>query len=631
MTSTPAPSPASQLPSPAEPPPSAPASSTQTSGVLRFLHRAEDSVLAITLSLMVLIPLIEAVCRKLSWPGISNAAGVTQHLGLVVAMLGGSVAARHRRLLSISTLEFVLKDPWLAGARFVAGVAGGAVTLALVVGSVILINEERLAPKTLAYSIPTWVVQLVQPLGFVLIALRLLFHAASTWRWRAAAAAGAGALLALGLLPAAWLPNLSWGLYAGLFIAAVLGAPLFAILGGLALVLFFLDGVSVAVIPLTQYSLVVNPTLPTIPLFTLAGYFLAEGGASHRLVRVFQTLLGRLRGGPAVVTALVCAFFTSFTGASGVTILALGGLLMPVLLQARYPERQALGLLTGAGSLGLLLPPCLPVILYAILADIPIEKMFLGGLIPGTLLVVMTALWGVYTAPPVTEKGPIFQWREAGSALWAAKWELGVPAVALAGLFGGFATPVEAAALTALYAFFIEVILHGDLKLTRDVPRVMAECALLVGGVLLILGVALGFTNYLIDADVPSTAMRWVQGSVSSPLMFLLLLNVFLLIVGCLMDVYSAIIVLVPLLKPLGEAYGIDPVHLGIIFLANLELGFLTPPVGMNLFLASYRFNKPMLEVARATLPILLVLLTGVLLITYVPAMTTWLPSVLSP
>jgi C4-dicarboxylate transporter, DctM subunit len=333
---------------------------------------------------------------------------------------------------------------------------------------------------------------------------------------------------------------------------------------------------------------------------------------------------------------LMCAFFTSFTGASGVTILALGGLLMPVLVAAKYSERSALGLLTGSGGLGLLFPPSLPLILFAIVASsnvkssgVTIEKMFLAGLLPGILLVTLTCLWGISKGPKMESQGKKFQWDEVWPSIWEAKWELALPVVALVALFGGFATPVEAAAVTALYAVIIETFVYKDLKLTRDVPRVLSECTLLVGGVLLILGVALGFTNYLVDAQIPSRGVEWVTQAIESKYTFLLVLNLFLLVVGCLMDIFSAIVVVVPLLVPLGVAYGIDPIHLGIIFLANLELGLLTPTVGINLFLASYRFNRPVLEITRSVIPIQIVLLIGVLLITYFPFLTTFLPSLL--
>jgi tripartite ATP-independent transporter DctM subunit len=351
------------------------------------------------------------------------------------------------------------------------------------------------------------------------------------------------------------------------------------------------------------------------------------------LIRVFHALLGQLRGGPAIVAVIACAFFTSFTGASGVTILALGGLLMPVLLGAGYTERSALGLVTGSGGLGLLFPPSLPLILYAVVANtnagaggVTIKRMFLGGLGPGLLMVTMASMMGIWLGPKKQAGAVKFDGAEAGRAIWAAKWELLLPVVALAALFGGLATPVEAAAVTALYAFVVETFVYRDFKRAGDIPRVMAEAGLLVGGVLLILGVALGFTNYLVDAQVPTRAVEWVTGVVTSKYAFLLALNLCLLAVGCVMDIYSAIIVVAPLIVPLAMAYAVDPVHLGIIFLANMELGLLTPTVGLNIFLSSYRFGKPVLQVSRAVIPMQCVLLAGVLLITYLPPLTTFLP-----
>jgi C4-dicarboxylate transporter, DctM subunit len=593
-----------------------------------WLHWLEDSVLCVALAALVVLPLLEIVLRATFQIGISASNAIVQHMTLVIGMLGGAVAARENRLLALSTGAF-LKGRVKLGAALFSGAVAATISLFLCVASYQFVLTEKQAGSILAYSVPVWLLQSVMPIGFVLVTVRLLYHTGESWKFRAPSAMLTGLLVLLAVRPPMSPSEAVAPALIGLLTATALGSPVFATLGGAALILFWGADLPIASIPLDHYRLVINPTLPTIPLFTLAGYFLAEGGASQRLVRVFQALFGQFRGGPAIVTALVCAFFTSFTGASGVTILALGGLLMLVLLTAGYPPKSALGLLTGAGSLGLLFPPCLPLILYAIVAKISIEDMFLGGVVPGILMVVLTAWWGITQGPKTTVNRQMFGLREVKTAIRDAKWELLLPAVAFGGLFSGIATPVEAAALTALYAWVIETFVYRDLNVFRDAPRVMTECGLLVGGVLLILGVALGFTNYLVDAQIAERAVEWVTGSIHSRWVFLLLLNLFLLVVGCLMDIFSAIVVVVPLIIPIGVAFGIDPIHLGIIFLANLELGYLTPPVGMNLFLSSYRFSKPLSEVSRSIVPILLVLLVGVLCITYVPWLTTALPRAL--
>ncbi|MFN0067562.1 MAG: TRAP transporter large permease subunit [Limisphaerales bacterium] len=622
---------------PASPPPAA----------LRWLHRAEDAALVLCLALLVLLPVGDLLARR-GMRLLPDAQELTRHVNLLVGVFGALVAARGGRLLALSTLPSVLPPRGKAWAGLVGGAVGALVAAVLAAGAWPLLQFEREGAAELVRGLPRWWFVAAIPLGFGGLALRLAWRAGRTWKARLGA-------LAL-ILALAWLG----GAFAGLRLpspvapgplvlpafvllggAVLLGTPIFAVLGGAAIILFWSRGEPLASLPVDFYEQVANNLLPAVPLFTLAGYFLAESAASKRLVRVFMAVFGGVRGGPAVVTALTCAFFTTFTGGSGVTILALGGLLLPVLLAARYSERQSLGLITGAGSLGILFPPCLPVILYALVAQtsaravverfpdyVPptIAQMYLGGLLPGLLLVGLVAAWGVWLGRRNHVPVQRFNGREAGAAVWDAKWEISLPVVALTALFSGLAQPVEAAALTALYAFFITAVIRRDLKLTKDVPRVMVECGLLVGGVLLILGVAMGFTNFLISAQVPDQAVDWVTARISSPLLFLLVLNLLLILVGCLMDIYSAIIVMVPLIVPLGAAFGIDPVHLGIIFLANLELGYLTPPVGMNLFLSSYRFKKPLPEVTRAALPVLGILLVGVLLITYWPALTTWLP-----
>lgn len=592
-----------------------------------WLKSAENALVSLALFIMVLIPLAESFLRRTFHVGIPSSTSIVQHMVLVVGMLGGAIAAREGRLLALSTLgETSLRGIAKTASRVFTSGVSAAVSAFLSVAAYQFVVTERDAGKILAFGIPIWVVEWVLPIGFAVIAIRLLFHTSEKWGLRISAALCAALLMAAVLAwPGGFHHSVAVALFI-LFVASVLGVPAFVTLGGTALILFWGVDQPIAAIPIAHYDLVTNPSLPTLPLFTLAGYFLAEGGAPKRLVRVFYSLFGRFRGGPAIVTVLVCALFTSFTGASGVTILALGGLLMPVLTGARYSEKDSLGLLTGSGSLGLLLPPCLPLIVYAIVARVPIGEMFLGGIIPAIVMMAATAIWGVWRGSASGASLRKFEWGEARVALWDAKWELAMPVVAFVALFSGLATPVEAAAVTALYAFLIETIVHRDLKIFRDLPRVMAECGLLIGGVLLILGVSLGFTNYLVDAEVPAMAIAWTQNTIHSRFLFLLLLNVFLLVVGCLMEIYPAIVIEVPLLVPLGLAYKIAPVHLGIIFLANMELGYLTPPVGLNLLMSSYRFKKPVPEVLRSVLPVVAVMALGVLLITYIPALTTWLP-----
>jgi tripartite ATP-independent transporter DctM subunit len=560
---------------------------------------------------------------------LRGSSAIQSHLTLFVCMIGGAIAAREGRLLSLSTVTAFLKPRAKAAANLFSGAFAAAITAVLFVAGLRFVMQEREAGNILAYGVPIWLAESILPLGFAFIAVRLVWHAADRWTGRVAALLFACVIL----IAAAWLPlHPSQMVIPGivlLLVATILGAPIFVTLGGAAIILLWGDATPLEVMPIRHYQQVTNASLPAIPMFTLAGYLLAEGGAAKRLIRVFQALVGHFRGGPAIAAVLVCAFFTSFTGASGVTILALGGLLMPVLLAARYKEKNVLGLLTGSGSIGLLFPPCLPVILYAIIANIDINQMFLGGMLPGTLMVIAAAIWGIAQSPKTPAgAAQAFSWNEARASLWDAKWELLLPIVACLALFSGYATAVEASAITALYAFIVESLIYRDLSIRRDLTRVMMECGLLVGAILLILGVALGFTGYLIQAEIPSKLIDWVTATVHSPLIFLLVINIVLLIVGCLMDIFSAIIVIVPLMVPIGAAFGIHPVHLGVVFLANLELGYLTPPVGMNLFLSSYRFNKPMPELWRSVVPILLVLLAGVLLITYVPAISTTLPRI---
>jgi len=454
----------------------------------RFLAIAkttENFGVILVLAAMVLLPLVEAFLRKFFQTGIPGAPAIEQHFTLIIGMLGGAIAAREDRLLSMSALPAVLEGKAKQVTIFIAFSISALFAYLLADGALSFVKSEKEFGDVLVGKLPIWVMEAFIPFGFAFVALRVWWHSAKNWPWRLAALVPAGILYWIWQSAPGGAEGLVIPLLIVLFIATIAGAPVFITLGGAAAVLFWgarggaeFDGISnIASLALDHYSLNTNPTLPTVPLFTLAGYFLAEGGASKRLVKVFQSLLGWMRGGPAIMTCLVCAFFTTFTGASGVTILALGGLLLPVLTATKFTERHALGFVTSAGALGSLFPPCLTLILYSIRAEnVTIQEIFLAGLIPGMILVGGMAALGVWLARKDDSELTGFHRAEAMKAVWDAKWELLVPVVALVGLFGGFATPVETAAMTALYCFLVETFVYRDLKLTKDVPLVMTDC-----------------------------------------------------------------------------------------------------------------------------------------------------------
>lgn len=589
-----------------------------------LLMLAENVFLSLVFAVLVLLPLTEILLRAVAGLGIQGSSTLVQHLTFAVGILGAAVAAREDRLLGFSAAA-LLEGRTARIAKHLGFAAAAAVSALLCFASAQFVETEHAAGKILAHGIPVWTIELLLPLGFALITLRLLLRSADSAAGRVHAGLLAAALVAaFAFLPFPPRAMVAPGLVA-LIAAMLLGAPLFAVIGGAAMLLLWNSGVPIASVAVNHYGLTANPSLPAIPLFTLAGYFLAESGSPRRLIELFDALFGRYRGGAAVVTVLACTFFTSFTGASGVAILAIGGLAMPLLLAAGYPERPALGLVTGGGLPGVLLFPALPLLLYAIVAKTSIESMFVGGFLPTLLMLGIALWWGMRQAPRLA--GPVrpFDRERALRASWSAKWDLSLPLVPLAILLGGLATPVEAAAATALYAFTIAVAIHRDIHPFRDAPRIMTECGLLVGGILLILGVSLGFTNYLVDAQIPDRAVEWVTSHIRSPLAFLLALNGFLLLVGCVMDIFSAIVVITPLIVPIGLAFGVHPVHLGMVFLANLEIGYLTPPIGLNLFFSSYRFGRSLPEVCRSVMPLFFALGAGVLAITYVPWLSTGL------
>ncbi|MBH30908.1 MAG: C4-dicarboxylate ABC transporter permease [Candidatus Marinimicrobia bacterium] len=589
--------------------------------VVHAVARCENILALSALVIMAFLPCVEAVTRAFGVQGISGSTVIVQHMTLWIGFLGAIIAARENRLLSLTQpVEIEANETGGFKYWFSRSVAV-TVNLVLAYASFRLVKTESEFPRDLLPGVPVWAVEVIMPVGFLLIAMEMLRTSRREPILQAVMLAIPIVIGVIGLGETLQVPVVLWGGVLAILSALMFGAPIFVGLGGLAVILFWYDGVPVAAVPAEMYRIVVSPTLPTIPLFTLAGYILAQGGASRRLIEVFRHWFGWIPGGTPVMVTLLCGFFTTLTGGSGVTILALGGLLLPMLLSENYPKPFAIGLITVSGSLGLLFPPSLPAIIYGVTAGVPINKIFLAGIIPGLFLVIMVAGWGVRQGFISKVARRQFQPREAVSSFMRAKWEVFLPAFILLGIFGGFTTLVEVAAFTVLYVLIVEVFVYRDVKMI-DLPKVIVDCATLVGGVLIILGVAMGFTSYLVDAQVPLHALDWVRENIQSKYVFLFALNVLLLIVGCLMDIFSAIIVVVPLIKPMGVHFGIDPVHLAVIFIANLELGYLTPPVGMNLFLSAYRFNHSMSQVYKATLPFFIILLLAVMAITYIPALS---------
>ena len=599
---------------------------------MRLLIKIENYAASIIFILLVALPFSDLLIREIFKPIFSGFTKIpasqtlVSHLTLLIGFSGAIIASRDDKLLSLSNYSLFdvnQKGYIISASRWLAIF----ITLLLFIGSIDLVMVE-LSFGQYAYIapyLPRWLFQSAMPIGFLVILIHLLYKI------------GDGILSKEGLVAITFafaflnfhdfIRESSLIIYfsaAALIISIIKGAPIFIILSGFGILFFWYDYVPISAVIAESYRIVVSPHLATIPLFTLAGYFLAESKASDRLINVFKACFGWLPGGTPVIVLLICGFFTALTGGSGVTILALGGLLFPMLYKDGYKKNFSLGLITASGSIGLLFPPSLPLILYGVTAGISIKSIFLAGIIPGVFLIVILSIWSYLSGDAKKIQISDFDGAAALKICWETKWELLIPLIVLYGIFGGHAKLVETAAFTVVYVFIIETFVYKDIKL-NDSFRIIISCATLVGGVLIIIGSAMGLTSYMVDAQIPMSILSFMKEIIHSKYVFLILLNIFLLIIGCLMDIFSAIIIVVPLIAPLGIHYGVDPIHLAIIFIANLELGYLTPPVGMNLFLSAYRFEEKMPVIYKSTLPYFIVLLIAVIVITYFPAMTLWL------
>jgi C4-dicarboxylate transporter DctM subunit len=594
-----------------------------------LLNRFETWLIIVISLFMVILPMITTFARAFG-ETLTSPIALVEHLTLWAAFAGAMIATGSGSHLSLATQEFLPQGKPRVFARFVSNTISGSVIAFLAFASFVMIQANMVSAEKLLGVLPKWMAMTIMPLTLIIMTLRSAYRAHDKWLWRGVSFAIIAAAFLLGLIEENQIAIL-WPCALLILFAVLLGAPLFTGMAGLAMLLFFThDGTPASVVD-TIFSLINSPTLPAIPLLTLCGFVLAEGGASTRLVRAARAIVGWMPGGLAIMVVIVCALFTTLTGGSGVTIIALGGLMMPILLKDGYPEGFSLGLVTAAGSLGLLFFPSLPVLLYSVVAETAAGTLYLAGLLPGILLILLVIAWAVFVGIKYKTPRHAFSFAEARSAIWDAKWELAIPGVLILGFVTGLTTIVEGSAIAAFLAIVVETFVFKDLTVKKDLPRVLTHSGRLMGAVLIVLGAAMGLTAYIVDAEVIISVLEWVKTHVHSPVVFLFALNVILLVLGSVLEIYSAIVILAPLIVPMGKAFGIDPTHMGIIFLANLELGFLFPPVGLNLLLSSSRFGKPLPYMYKQALPFLLIMTAGVLAITYIPWMSVGFMHLVSP
>lgn len=611
--------------------------------LLIYFFRLEDIVVNFVLLAVAFLLSFEIIARNFFHTGIRNSTLYVQHLILAVTFLAGAITSRQKKHLTLAA-RLPLREPAATIITTAVQIISAAFTLAFA-ASAFSFALNAFSPGERVGFIPKRLIGYLMVLGFTIMAGRFITVMEPRKRrfvWFLIAVAMAivlstgpisGALASLlghepGFIQVFKAPVqnvllwLSKPIILILIGLAFFGMPVYVVLGGIGLLLVARAGLPLEIVANQAYTVLTDYSIPAIPLFAAAGFILSESKAGQRLVEFFRAAVGWLPGGLTIVTVLVCAFFTTFTGGSGITIIALGGLLLQILMQAGYDKKFSVGLLTSSGSVGLLFPPSLPIIIYGVTAGISIKDMFRGGIIPGSILVLVTMVTAFVFSARQKTQGQSFSWKKALTSLKKALGEILLPLVIIGLYFGGITNLQESAAVALIFAFLLETVIHRELKL-KDLPRVMTSCVTVFGGVLVILAVVNSLSYYIIDTQFPQRLSAWLGAAITSRYLFLLLLNLALLVVGCFIDIYSAILVVVPLIVPLGGVFNIHPVHLGVIFLANLELGYLTPPVGLNLFLASYRFDEPMGQVYKDVIGFMFLRLLAVLLITYVPFLAT--------
>ena len=627
----------------------------QEKRIVRFLNFLEEGVCYLALALMALLPLIDIILRLTIKTGFPDAKSLLTHLLLTLGLLSGMLTTKREGHLSIGIVQNFSSDKTKKDISVAVHILSAFIMIIIAWGSFPFIRIGLMGGK-ICGIIPDQVFALVIPIGYTVIAFRFARLTPLKGKLRVIPylALILGTVCAFPVIgKALWLfdqpdflytikefyYDLAWYIKIPgvilLLAAALAGAPLFVVMGGMALILIEASRAEIDVVASQVYMALIQDGILPIPLFTVTGFLLSESRAGERLVKAFRGLFGWFPGGMIVATVLICAFFTSFTGASGVTILALGGLLFSILSEhSKYPEKFSIGLLTSTGSIGLLFPPSLPIILVGATTMTNILHLFVGGIIPGLILITSVIIFGIVVSHRIPREGSAqetmatmepFNLKNALQGIKESIFEMLLPVFLVFFFFTGFLSITELGALSLIYIFIVEVIIHRDLK-PIEVLTVFRKAVPIIGGVLSIIGLSMALSYYIIDTQAPQNLAYWMKDTIQSPVVFLLLLNVLLLVVGCLMDIFSAILIVLPLISPLGAVYGVDPVHLGIIFIINLEVGFLTPPVGLNLFLASYRFGTPFTRICHYVLPFLLIQLVVVLLVTYVPALSMFLP-----